>query len=113
MNNRRTLYTALFFLLFIPACVIPGLGETPASEPAPSVDTGHLETMVAETVAAAIAQTEQAAPTLAVPVDETDAPGPTETLTPGSGLYGQTDGTILFVDFLAHFQVNISPGWLP
>ncbi len=108
MNNRRTLCTALFSLMTILACVIPGVGEATPADPAPTVDTGRLQAMVAETVAAAIAQTEQAAP-----VDQPDTPGPTETMTPESGLYAQTDGTIQFVDFLARFQLNVSPGWLP
>jgi len=50
------------FLTAITACVVPGLPTASAPAPAPTVDTGQVEAMVAETVSAAIAQTEQSAP---------------------------------------------------
>jgi hypothetical protein len=92
------------------ACAIPGIPAASTSVPAPAVDDGRLQTMVAGTVAAALAQTEQAAPTR----EPTRPPTPTEeALTAGSSLAAQADGTVLFVDERAKFQVSISPGWLP
>jgi hypothetical protein len=108
MNHRRTVFIALFCLISMLACAIPGVPTTSTSVPAPAVDDDRLQTMVAGTVAAAIAQTEQAAPT------HEPTPTPTEeAITTGSSLAAQADGTILFVDERAKFQVNISPGWLP
>ena len=62
MNNRRIIFIALMFLAVIVACAVPGLPTASAPDPAPIVDTGRLATMVAETVSAAIAQTEQSVP---------------------------------------------------
>jgi hypothetical protein len=116
MNNRRILFIALFLLMTILACVVPGIST--ASEPAPSVEPGRLETMVAETVSAAIAQTEQAAPKATLPPTDTAEPAETaasteEPVVSGSSLTAQNDGTILYVDSTARFQLNVSPGWLP
>lgn len=118
MNNRRQYLITLFLLMTMLACVVPGL--TSASTPAPGFDTGQLETMVAGTVSAAIAQTKRAAPTGSQPdpvstVESTATAAPAEA-TPGtaaSSLTPQDDGTILYVDGTARFQLNVSPGWLP
>jgi hypothetical protein len=118
MNHRRTLCIALFPLLSIMACAIPGIPSSSTSVPVPVVDNDRLQTMVAGTVAAAIAKTEQAAPTAETPSENVPTPSKTpastdEITAPGSSLTAQDDGTILFVDEHAKFQVNISPGWLP
>ncbi len=60
MNKNRTFFISLIFLVTITACVLPGLSSTPPTPIfAPTVDTGLIETRVAGTVSAAIAQTEQ------------------------------------------------------
>lgn len=115
MFNRRSLAAALFLMMTLPGCVVPGLST--ASNPAPLPDGVRLETMVAETVSAALAQTEQAAPSPLPPV------GTAETAQPAvssenpanstSSLAAQSDGTILFVDEQAGYQLNVPPGWLP
>jgi hypothetical protein len=119
MNKRRTLFTALVLLMTMLACVVPG--SSSGSQPAPSLEPARLETMVAGTVSAAIAQTEQAAPqSTAVILPATNTVEPSETtasteapVTSGSSLTAQNDGTILYVDATARFQLNVSPGWLP
>jgi hypothetical protein len=62
MNNRKTFFIALIFLATITACVVPGLPTASAPLPTLTVDTGQVETQVAGTVSAAIAQTEQSRP---------------------------------------------------
>ena len=113
MNNRRTFFIALTFFAAIIACAVPGLPTASAPVPAPIVEPGRLETMVAETVSAAIAQTEQARPT------PTLAPTskPTQTSTPvvntsGSTLTIQEDGSTVFVDERAGYEITILDGWL-
>lgn len=118
MNNRRISFIALFFLMTMLACAVPGFGTNPAVDSAPTADAVLLDQMVAETVAAAIAETRQAVPrpssTPGNTLPPTDTPGSTaQAPSTGSSLTAQTDGTILFVDDLARFQLNISPGWLP
>jgi len=98
------------------ACVVPGLSS--ASESTPTADTSVLGTMVAEKVNAAIAQTEQAKPSPTRTPETADAPAPSteemEAPAPSdSSLALQNDGTTLFVDELAKYQLNVSPGWLP
>lgn len=113
MNNRRTFFIALTFFAAIIACVVPGLPTASAPVPAPIVEPGRLETMVAETISAAIAQTEQARPT------PTLAPTskPTQTATPvvntlGSTLTTQADGSTVFVDERAGYEITVPDGWL-
>jgi hypothetical protein len=90
MNNRRIIFIALMFLAVIVACVVPGLPTASAPDPAPIVDTGRLATMVAETVSAAIAQTELSvpSPTLIPPSSSTSTSTstPTSTITSDSTL---------------------------
>ncbi len=63
MTHRQTYFFALIFLATVTACVVPGLATpTAPSLFAPTTDPSRLETMVAETVSAAIAETEQARP---------------------------------------------------
>lgn len=112
MNTRRALLAALILLTTILACAVPGLPT--ASQPAPTVDT-RLDMMVAETVSAALAQTQQAVPTPTVPptatLEPTASPTP-EADTSGSALTEMEDGSTLFSDFNAGYEVNVPAGWL-
>jgi hypothetical protein len=115
MNNKRTFFISIIFLTFILACAIPGQQAAPL--PAPTVDTNILSTMVAETVAAAVALTEQAAPTATIVPTETIEPtvtvSPTAEIVPsGSTLTVHEDGSIMFVDERAGFEVTVPAGWL-
>jgi hypothetical protein len=123
MNNRRTFFIALIFLATIAACVVPGLPTASAPVFAPTVDTGPIETMVAGTVSAAIAQTEQAQPTAtstsaaAATSTSTSTPAPTETPTPQANqsqsmLTKQEDGSMLFADKRAGYEIKLPAGWL-
>ena len=118
MNNRRTFFIALTFFAAIVACAVPGLQPASGPTPAPTVDTsGILSTMVAETVSAAIALTEQAFPTpTLVPASEptiTPTIPPTAEIIPsGSTLTVQEDGITLFVDERAGYEVTVPAGWL-
>jgi hypothetical protein len=121
MNNKRTFFIALMFLATITACVVPGLPTATPPVFAPTVDTGSIETMVAGTVSAAITQTAQAQPT-ATPTSADTAtvsptPVPTETPTPQvspsqSMLVSQEDGSLLFVDERAGYEIKLPIGWL-
>jgi hypothetical protein len=145
MKNRRTFLIALIFLAVIPACVIPGLSTSSVPLPTLTVDTGQIETMVAGTVSAAIAQTEQAVPSLTpttafaatftatstsgltatVQSTSTSTPTLTNTYTPAptgtatarisrsqSSLVQQQDGSMLFTDDLAGYEIKLPAGWL-
>jgi hypothetical protein len=123
MNHRRKFFIALIFLVFITACVMPGLPTASTPIFAPTVDTGAIETRVAGTVSAALSQTEQAQPTVTstsaatATVPATSTSIPTETLTPQtnpsqSTLTKQDDGSTLFADELAGYQVKLPAGWL-
>lgn len=112
MNNKRIYFIALTFLATMIACVVPGLPIAADPALAPILDTGQLETMVAGTVSAAVAQTEQARPTLTlVPTSM-----PTQTAIPanlsGSTLSAQADGATVFTDERAGYQITIPDGWL-
>ncbi len=116
MTRKHTFFTALIFLMIMTACVIPGLPTDSAPPPAPTADTGRLETMVAETVTAAIAKTEQSHPTSTL--IPTLTPKPTQTSTPepiaiGSTLTLQENGSTIFADERAGYQITIPAGWLP
>ena len=116
MKFRRSMFFILILILLTGlACAVPGVSTV--SNPAPSTDPGLLNTIVAETVAAAIVQTQRASeslssPTIVIPATETPAPV-NAPLEPGSTLSAQNDGTILFHDEKAKLQMNVSPGWLP
>ena len=118
MNRRRIFFFMLTFLGAMAACVIPGLPSASTPAPAPFVKPGRLETMVAKTVSAAITQTEKARPTLR----PTSTPTPTisatttssapQTIPSGSTLTVQTDGSTVFADDRAGFEITIPAGWL-
>lgn len=115
MNNKRTFFIALTFLTAIIACVVPGLPT--ASAPAPMVEPGRLETMVAETVSVAIAQTEQAQPTLRPTSTSTSTPissatSTLETIPSDSTLTIQDNGSTIFRDDRAGYEITIADGWL-
>lgn len=115
MNTRRALFAALILLTTILACVVPGLPA--ASQPAPTPDT-RLENMVAATVSAAIAQTEQAAPAPTLAPDSTATPMPTPSPTPemddsGSAINRFEDGTAQFIDIRGGYEFSLPTGWLP
>lgn len=111
MDNKRIIFIALTFLGTILACAVPGLQT--ASAPAPTVDTGILSTMVAETVSAAIALTEQAVPTPTIVPTYAPTSTPTAEIVPsGSALTIQEDGSTLFVDERAGYEITVPAGWL-
>ena len=121
MHNKRILFTALTFFAAITACVVPGLQSAPAPTFVPTVDTSRLETMVAETVSAAITQTEQARPTSTATSQPSPTPAPTieasvtptsETIPSGSTLTVQVDGSTIFVDEHAGFEITAPAAWL-
>jgi hypothetical protein len=125
MNNRRTFFIALTFLATITACVVPGLPTASAPLLAPTVDTGRIATMVAETVSAAITQTAQAQPTSTPNPTSTFTPtstststsAPTETPTSKSSpsqstLTNQGDGSTLFADQRAGYEIKLPAGWM-
>jgi hypothetical protein len=129
MNSRRTFFIALTFLATITACAMPGLTTPSAPILAPTVDTGLIETMVAGTVSADITQTEQARPTSTVTptftatsaatftASVTPSPAPTETPTAKtslsqSTLTKQADGSMLFTDDRAGYEIKLPAGWL-
>lgn len=134
MNSRRTFFVALTLLVTIPACVIPGITTPAAPLPTLTVDSSAIETMVALTVSAAIAQTEQSAPTpkpasvivVTVPVTATLTPTVTPTYAPQatatstpemaspsqSSLTKLEDGSLSFVDNRAGYEVKLEPDWL-
>jgi hypothetical protein len=110
MKKQRGLFATLILLTAALACVIPGT-QTASTIP-PTPDT-RLGTMVAETVSAAVELTALAAPT------ETPPPTPEPTVTPtpeisgaGSTLTAQDDGSTLFVDERAGYQLTVPAGWL-
>ena len=112
MNNKRIYFIALTFLATMIACVVPGLPIAADPALAPILNTGKLETMVAGTVSAAVAQTEQIRPTLTlIPTSM-----PTQTAIPanlsGSTLIAQADGSTIFTDERAGYQIIIPDGWL-
>ena len=121
MNTKRIFFIAMIFLATI-ACVVPGLPTASAPVFAPTVDTGPIETMVAGTVSAAITQTALAQPTstptstatATATATATSTPAPTETPTPQaqSTLTKQADGSILFADARAGYQIKLPAGWL-
>jgi hypothetical protein len=112
MNKYPPIIFAASILLFaMLACAIPG--QQAASVPTPTVDPAQLDAIVAETVAAALQQT-ASAPTATAAVTATRQPTPTETAIPlqQSSMTNQADGTTLFVDEKAGFNITVPPGWL-
>jgi hypothetical protein len=121
MNNKRTFFIALIFLAAIVACVVPGLPTASAPVLAPTVDPDLVETMVAGTVSAVIAETEQAQPTSTPHPTPTfsSIPEPTSTETSNaktspsqSTLIEQKDGSTIFADQRADYEIKLPAGWL-
>jgi len=115
MNNKWIFFIVLTFFAASIACAVPGLPSAPAPALAPTIDTGRLETMVAETVSAAIAKTKLAQPAQdsgtasETGVSATRAP---ESIPAGSTLTAQANGSIVFVDEYAGYEITIPDGWL-
>lgn len=112
MNNRRIFFTSLTFLVVVTACVLPGMQTVSAPTFAPTVDSAQLEQMVAETVSAAIAETQQSLPTPTLaPVSK-----PTQTVTPepikSDSALTQKNGASIFSDERAGYEVTLPEGWL-
>jgi hypothetical protein len=114
--RSRTLLASAACLLVILGCVVPGL--TPVSAPAPTADTVLLVTMVAETVSAA--RKETASAVTPEPASTATLPPPTETAilitessASGSLLSKADDGSTLFSDQRADYEVTVPTGWLP
>ncbi len=130
MNSKRTFLIAPIFLAIILACVVPGLPAASTPLPTLTVDAGAMETMVAGTVSAAIAQTQQSMPSPApasvvvvtatftsTPVSTptsvpTATPTPEPTSPSQSVLTKQADGSILFTDEYAYYRIELPAGWL-
>ncbi len=115
MNTRRALFVAMILLMTILACAVPALPA--ASQPAPTPDT-RLDIMVAETVSAALEQTQQAVSTPTIAPTFTSTPRATASPTPkidesGSALNKLEDGTAQFTDTKAGYEVTVPTGWLP
>lgn len=115
MKPRRALLTALILFTTILACVVPGLpaaspfGEDASPSPTPDI---RLDIMIARTVSAALDLTALAVPTLTPTL-----PPPTVTPTPkpfssGSTLIKQDNGSTLFVDESAGYEITVPTGWL-
>ena len=115
MNTRRALLIALILFTTILACVVPGLpaaspfGEDASPSPTPDI---RLDIMIARTVSAALDLTALAVPTLTPTL-----PPPTVTPTPkpfssGSTLIKQDNGSTLFVDESAGYEITVPTGWL-
>ena len=115
MSTRRALLTALILFTTILACVVPGLpaaspfGEDASPSPTPDI---RLDIMIARTVSAALDLTALAVPTLTPTL-----PPPTVTPTPkpfssGSTLIKQDNGSTLFVDESAGYEITVPTGWL-
>ncbi len=132
MNNRRTFLIALMCLTAITACVVPGLPTASAPLPTLTVDTGRIAKMVAETVSAVVAQTEQAQPTstpiptatatasstepptpaLTATLAFTPAPSTSQPSPSQSTLTKQADGSLLFADARAYYEIKLPAGWM-
>lgn len=132
MNSKRTLLAASILLAAVTACVLPGAAPA-VPLPTLTVDSAAIEMMVKATVAAAIAQTAEAAPTpasaevivVSAPTatetpSATPTPAPSPTLMPpptesnpsASELTKQGDGSLLFKDSLAGYEIKLPAGWL-
>lgn len=118
MRQNRGLILPILLLITTLACVLPA--SAPASSPPPTPDT-RLEVMIAETVSAALTQTQQAAPTpAAVTETPTATPFPTSTVevfgtaTPSaeSVLNWNEDGSSTFIDLLGKYQLTVPAQWL-
>lgn len=114
MKTRRAMFAPLTLIITTLACVLPGTSTGSTTQPTP--DT-RLEKMVAETVSAALEMTANAVPeATATPLPPTEIPAsPTPTVSsdiPGSTLTIDPDGTTLFVDENAGYQIRFPIGWL-
>lgn len=116
MNFKRGLWTLVTLGMAALACAVPGLPIGSSSPPTP--DT-RLERMVAETVSAALALTQQPTPTATEAPSATPAPTATNTLIAAaptqsaeSVLDKNADGSYSFIDLAAKYQVTVPMQWL-
>ncbi|MCC6260595.1 MAG: hypothetical protein IT311_07005 [Anaerolineales bacterium] len=112
MNKKYSAPLAVVALgLTMLACAVSG---APTASAPPTTDSAQLNSIVAETVSAALEQT-ASAPTAtsaatATPLAE---PSPTPTPPPQTAITHQADGNALFTDEKAKYSLLIPPGWLP
>jgi hypothetical protein len=110
-DRFRTLLAAAVFLLAVLACAVPGL---PGTESAPVADPNLINTIVAETFSAAVAQT--AGIPVETPATEPAVTDPPVTI-PAPGMTGTNienlpDGTTRYTDYDGGFEVVFPAGWL-
>ncbi len=117
MNTRRASFTALILSTTILACVVPGLpaaspfGEDASPSPTPDI---RLDIMIARTVSAALDLTALAVPTVTPtlsPAAQTVTPTP-QPFASVSTLIKQDNGSTLFVDESAGYEITVPAGWL-
>ncbi len=111
LHYSRHIASAFVILLAIVACVLPGQAAQPQSSLPPTANPFAIATAVAGTAQAAAAQTAQANP-----IPATEAPVLTETLPSAAPSTGklkeeQSDGTTLFTDYDASYQITFPQGW--
>lgn len=116
MKQHRGIFFAVALAMTTLACVVPGL--QPASDVPPTPDT-RLERMVAETVSAALALTQQAVPTATEVPSATPVPTATNTPIPAlpspsveTMLDKNADGSSTFIDLNAKYQMTVPMQWL-
>lgn len=115
MSNQhiRPLLASLVILVSIVACVLPGQDVSPAQN-TPGIDPNAVATAVAGTAQAAAQQTQ---PTSPLPIPATETVAPVETLPVESPATGklkeeQADGTTVFTDHDAGYQLSFPQGWV-
>lgn len=101
-------YSAVFVLIFVMACVVPGLGQ-PA---APTLDVNNLPTVIALTANAAVTQTAAAAPPTPAGTSIAAEAPPAVDLTGVTTLEQLSGESIKFTDSEAGFTVTYPNGWL-
>lgn len=111
MKPRRALLTALILLTTILACVVPGLPTASAPALAPTVDP-RLNIIVAWTVSAALEMTARAVPTVTPTLPQPTATPTLQPVASVSTLTKQDNGSTLFVDESAGYEITVPAGWL-
>lgn len=115
MKRSNGVFAALLLLTTTLACALPTL-QQPASSPLPTPDT-RLDTMVAEMVSTALAETQQVVPVV-TSIPPTSTPrstvtaAPTATTSAESTLDKNEDGSSTFVDLLGKYQLTTPANWL-
>jgi hypothetical protein len=116
---KRNLFAVLILTIFFFACILPNGFTQPES--VPTFDFNSLSTTIALTAQAAVAQTFAATTPTSVPPTKILGT-PTATLIPptrisppdeGTYLSEQDDGSTLFFDQIAGYNLSIPAGWTP